>query len=153
MDHGQYWQRLDVTESTYLVGPKAQQALNRDIAQCVTELKELERLGAVKNAIPAELNGQVMSADEIKLETWNAPMRDGSLLTEDYDYQDFEGCMFHHGWERVLSVPYQVAISAREDYLKAHVDYDYNEYLKKSYLPNKEESGKIGERKADDFNE
>ena len=49
---GQYWQRVHTSSALYLRGPKAQQMLNRNIARCVVELRELERLGAVKNAIP-----------------------------------------------------------------------------------------------------
>ena len=122
---GQYWQRVSVSETVYQRGPKAQQILNRDIARCVTELRELERLGAVKNAIPTDISGRVLDPDEKELLDWDSPERDQHLFAEHEDYHDFEGCMLAGGWERVLHVPYDVADQAREDYLDAHVDYAY----------------------------
>lgn len=122
---GQYWQRMSAADSIYQRGPKAQQILNRDIARCVTELKELERLGAVKNAIPTDISGRVLDPDEKEMLDWDSPERDQHLFAEHGDYHDFEGCMLASGWERVLHVPYDVADRAREDYLDAHVDYAY----------------------------
>lgn len=122
---GQYWQRLSVSEAVYQRGPKAQQMLNRDIARCVTELRELERLGAVKNAIPTDITGRVLDPDENYILNWDAPERDEHLFAEHSNYHDFEGCMMTAGWERVLHVPFDVAKEARDDYLDAHVDYKY----------------------------
>jgi hypothetical protein len=120
---GQYWQRKNVSESVYQQGPKAQQMLNRDIARCVTELRELERLGAVKNAIPTDIKGRVLDPDQKDLADWDTPERDQYLFAEQGDYYDFETCMLAKGWERILHVPYDVAKQARENYLDAHVDY------------------------------
>ena len=97
--------------------------LNRDIARCVVELRELERLGAVKDAIPAYAEGLVLSEDEAKLAGWDTPERDENLFAEHSDYQDFEGCMLSKGWERIKYVPFDVAKKSREDYLRAHIDY------------------------------
>ena len=119
---GQYWQRVHTSSALYLRGPKAQQMLNRDIARCVTELREMERLGAVKDAIPKYAQGIVMSnADEAKLAGWDMPERDRDLLAEHTDYIDFEGCMLAKGWERIKYVPFDVAREARENYLNTHV--------------------------------
>ncbi|MCB1592542.1 MAG: hypothetical protein KDI90_08845 [Alphaproteobacteria bacterium] len=120
---GQYWQRVSTTSSIYMRGPKAQQMLHRDIARCVVELRELERLGVVKDAIPAYAEGLVLSEDETRLAGWDAPERDEQLFAEQSEYYDFEGCMLAKGWERTKYVPYDVAIRSRDDYLAAHAVY------------------------------
>ncbi len=124
-DRGQYWQRINVAESTYLLGQKAQETLNKDIAQCIAELRELERLGATKNAIPADLDGKVKPYAERRLDAWDTPARDHLMYSEVYPYNDFEGCMYYKGWERVLNVPYDVAQEARDNYFRAHINLDY----------------------------
>ncbi|MCB1532637.1 MAG: hypothetical protein KDJ35_07195 [Alphaproteobacteria bacterium] len=126
LDEGQYWARANVAESIWLQGPKAQQVLNRDIARCVSELKELERLGAVKNPIPADINGRVLDPDQYQLESWDTPERDENLYAEHSDYHDFEGCMLSKGWERVKFVGFKQSEESRKNYLKSHVDYEYN---------------------------
>ena len=119
---GQYWQRASVSSALYVRGPKAQQMLNRDIARCVVELRELERLGAVRNPIPAHADsGIVMSSGEAELEGYDMPERDKDLFAEHSDYVDFEGCMLAQGWQRVKYVPYDVAKQAQENYKKTHV--------------------------------
>lgn len=122
---GQYWQRINTSESIWLQGPKAQQSLNRDIARCVSELRELERLGAIKNGIPTDRNGRVLDPDQKELEKWDTPSHDESLLIEHGDYQDFEGCMLDKGWERVKFVGFKEDEASRQNYLRAHVDYEY----------------------------
>lgn len=129
IDGGQYWQRVSTSEAVYMQGPKAQQMLNRDIGRCVTELRELERLGTIKNAIPTDLSGRVLDPDENKMGKWDTPDHDGALLAEHTDYHDFEGCMLSKGWERIKSVPYKVAENARKNYYLAHVDYGYDPKL------------------------
>ncbi len=139
---GQYWQRSVVSEAIYQQGPKVQQMLNRDIARCVVELRELERLGAVKNAIPTTLKGRVLDPDQRELDNWDEPERDEHLYAEHSDYHDFEGCMLAKGWERTLYVPYDVAEKSRENYLKAHIDYKYQSRIEKRMLRNyKKEDG------------
>ncbi len=123
MKDSNYWQRASVSQSVYQRGPKAQQMLNRDISRCVTELRELERLGAVKNAIPPRLKR--MNIDETQLTDWDTPERDKHLYAEHSDYHDFEGCMQAKGWERVMHVPYDVAEDSYRTYRKAHIDYAY----------------------------
>lgn len=120
---GQYWQRVHASSALYLRGPKAQQMLNRDIARCVVELRELERLGAVKDAIPEYAQGIVMGADEAEMKGWDTPIRDEQLYAEHSDYIDFEGCMLANGWQRIKYVPYDVAEQAQENYKKTHYDY------------------------------
>ena len=132
IDGGQYWQRVSVSEASYMQGPKAQQMLNRDIGRCVTDLRELERLGVIKNAIPTDFSGRVLDPDETdaaKLADWDTPERDGALLAEHTDYQDFEGCMLSKGWERIKSVPFEVAENARRNFYLAHIDYGYDPKL------------------------
>jgi len=127
VDNGQYWQRASVSDAAYTQGPKAQQMLNNDIAACVTELRELERLGQLRNAIPANPhNGRVTSSDEMALDSFETPERTKYLLSEHGNYHDFETCMIAKGWERVKYVPYSVAHESRKNYMKNHVDYEYN---------------------------
>ncbi len=120
---GQYWQRVHASSAIYLQGPKAQQMLNRDIARCVVELRELERLRALRNAIPEYVDGVVLEETEARLAGWDTPERDKELFAEHTDYSDFEGCMSANGWERVKYVPYDVAEQANENYLYNHTKY------------------------------
>lgn len=119
---GQYWQRASASSAAYMRGPKAQHILNRDIASCVAELKELQRLGSLKDAFPP---GSDLVGNPIDVETpvgrmagFDTPERDGPLLTEVFDYTDFESCMHQNGWERVEYLPYDQAVGARKNYTK-----------------------------------
>ncbi len=130
---GQYWQRISSSSALYLRGPKAQQTLNRDIARCVVELRELERLGAVRDAIPAYVDGVVLNETEARLAGWDTPERDKELFAEHEDYIDFEGCMYTSGWERIKYVPYDVMEQANENYLDTHTSYRYQAEKIKHY--------------------
>lgn len=124
-----YWQRAEATSAIYQRGPKAQQMLNRDISRCVTELRELERLGAIRYATPGEMapNGTVPDPNtpDGALAQYDTPERDGYLRAEGLPYHDFEGCMQAKGWERIEHVPYDVAEQSRKDYIKAVTGEDY----------------------------
>lgn len=128
LENAQYWQRKSATSALYLRGPKAQQTLHKDIADCTTEIDELARLGPLREAIPASpRNGQVAdrSSAQGKLNSWDSPKRDGALYAEHFDYTDFEGCMDSKGWERVENLPYEQAKEARGDYLENLFGYRY----------------------------
>ena len=120
--NGHYWQRTAASEAVYQRGPKAQQMLHRDIARCVTEIKELQRLGAIRAAVPAnpDHQGNVPNpaTPEGRLAGWESPERDGYLRAEHSNYHDFETCMMAKGWERVEHLPYDVATEARETYIE-----------------------------------
>ena len=120
---GQFWQRISVTEATYQQGPKAQAMLERDIARCVTELRELERLGAVKNAIPTDGEGRTLTPPAQALYNANNPERDGTVYAQHSDYHDFAGCMEDKGWERVVHAPFDVVRTGRENYVQSRADY------------------------------
>lgn len=120
---GQYWQRIHSSSALFLRGPKAQQMLNRDIARCVVELRELERLGAVRDAIPEYVDGVVLEETEARLAGWDTPERDKELFAEHSDYIDFEGCMVAKGWERIKYVPFDVMEQADENYKRTHTKY------------------------------
>lgn len=121
---GQYWQRINMPSALYTTGPKAQQMLSRDIARCVVELRELERLGAVTEPIPAYASDKVILADdEAELLGFETPVRDKELYREHSDYIDFEGCMISRGWQRVKYLPFKTAEKAKQNYLKTHSDY------------------------------
>ena len=121
-DKGQYWQRTNVSSSVYMRGPKAQQILHRDISTCVVELKELQRLGSIKEAFPAGLDQNGFPIDpetpEGRMAKFDTPQRDGNLIAEVYDYTDFETCMHSKGWERVEVLPRLTAGKARENFTK-----------------------------------
>ena len=116
-----FWQRAQTTDAIYQRGPKAQQMLNRDISRCVTELRELERLGAIRYVTP----GEMTTYDEVPdpdtpagdLAQWDTPERDGYLRAEHLEYHDFETCMTAKGWERIEHVPYDVAKEGRDTYI------------------------------------
>lgn len=123
-DNGRYWQRIDATDSVYQRGPKAQQMLFEDMSRCVTELSEYERLGAIKNAIPAETwdkDGKKINPDSPagRMADYDSPERNGYLMAEHLDYHDFDGCMRAKGWERVKYMNYETADRARDTYLDA----------------------------------
>lgn len=122
---GQFWQRTSASDALYIQGPKAQQLLNRDISRCVIQIRELESMGELRNAIPTDANGHVLTSEEIEVLDWDAPERDGKLFSEHTDFTDFEGCMRESGWERIEHVPYKVAKKGREEYLLNHVNRDH----------------------------
>ncbi|MBX2834013.1 MAG: hypothetical protein KTR28_03480 [Micavibrio sp.] len=124
LKEAQFWQRTASSDALYMQGPKAQQILHRDIARCVTELRELERMGAVKNAIPAGVDGHVLTEEEQYLAEWDSPERNKDLFAEHTNYSDFEGCMDDKGWQRVEHVPYKTGIKGRNNYLRANVYYE-----------------------------
>jgi hypothetical protein len=100
-----YWQRSDTTSALYTRGPKAQHMLHQDIASCVAEVRELIRLGSIREVTPPDslaLTGQMKS-------NWDSPYRDGPMYTEYLDYHDFETCMQYKGWARVDYVKPDVA--------------------------------------------
>lgn len=128
LEEAQYWQRKNATSALYLRGPKAQQTLHMDLATCVNEISELERLGALREAIPADLkNGRVPdpSTAQGKLDHWDTPTRDGYLNAEHLPYSDFETCMDAKGWERVEALPYGQADIARKNYMKVVTGYEF----------------------------
>ena len=134
LTEARYWERSDASSAIYTRGPKAQQMLNRDIAQCVTEIRELYRLGAIRRVTEAEIDeygiippeqdaGATLAQDN--LDQWETPNRDSYLRAEFLDYHDFEGCMISRGWERLDNVPYDVAQKSRDDYLDAIIGEEY----------------------------
>ena len=121
-ENARYWQRKDTTDAIYQQGPKAQQMLFQDIANCTASVNELQRLGAIREAVPAETfdaNDGPVSPDspEGRLAKWETPKRNGYMRTEFYDYTDFEGCMDFKGWERTKYNNYKTVDRARETYL------------------------------------
>lgn len=120
--NGHYWQRAETSSAVWQRGPKAQQMLFKDIARCTNEVKELQRLGAIRAVTPADPdhNGNVPDPNSAKgrLAGWETPERDGYLLAEHSDYHDFETCMQFAGWERVEYLPHDVAVEARETYVE-----------------------------------
>jgi len=117
-----YWQRSNATSALHQQGPKAQQMLHKNIADCTNEIRELENLGAIRRAIPSNYNNgntlEKRTAGQKELDSFDSPERDGFLYAEHLDYSDFEGCMTNKGWERVEYLPYTNAKRARQDYIE-----------------------------------
>jgi hypothetical protein len=107
-----YWQRSDVESALYMRGPKAQHQLHKDIADCVTSVKELVRLGTIAEASPpARIEMNVGLA-----ENWQSPKGDGPLHTEYREYADFESCMDYKGWNRAAYVKPEIMQRAHRNY-------------------------------------
>lgn len=140
LNKAQYWQKSSVSDAAYLQGPKVQEMLNRDIANCVATLKELERIGVIRNAIPADNMGRILDRDEEQYMAYDTPDRFGGLNLETGDYHDFEGCMLTKGWERTQFVPYTVSGRARQTYLKSVDQYDANAKLGRKYGEDRREA-------------
>ena len=123
-DNGRYWQRIDTTDAIYQRGPKAQQMLFQDISTCTSTLNEMERLGAIRNAVPPETfdknyNHVNPDSPEGRMGRWATPDRNGYMHTEDLDYHDFETCMTSKGWERTKYVNFETRKRSEDDYLDA----------------------------------
>jgi len=134
-ENGRFWQRIDTTDAIYQQGPKAQQILFQDMANCTAVVNEMERMGAIKESVPAETwdvdaNKVVPGSPESRMGSWDTPERDGYMRTEMYDFHDFEGCMTNKGWERVRDVNHRTDQVARETYLDT---IGYEKYRTKVY--------------------
>ena len=121
-ENARYWQRKDTTDAIYQQGPKAQQMLFQDIASCTAHINELERLGAIREGVPAETfdqKGNIIDPNSPagRIGNWDSPNRQGYMRTEYYDYTDFEGCMDSKGWERTKYNNYKTVDRARDTYL------------------------------------
>ncbi len=133
LNKAQYWQKSSISDAAYLQGPKVQEMLNRDIAHCVATLKELERIGVIRDAIPADNMGRVLDRDEEAYAAYDTPDSFGGLNLETGDYHDFEGCMLTKGWERTQFVPYTVSGRSRETYLRSVDQYGENAKAGRKY--------------------
>jgi len=131
-----YWQRTQTSSALLNHGPKAQQMLHRDLSHCVTELNELEKLGAVRGAHAGELHGASYfpppNAPDYVLESWKSP---DAYLTQRHnhlDYYNLDSCMRHKGWERMMHVPYNIR--------------DHNRGLYTETIQTQQYRTKVGER-------
>jgi len=111
-DEAAFWTRADVSSALYMRGPKAQHQLHKDIASCVSEVKELSRLGSIRNANPP--TGIEMNANLAR--RWQSPKGDGPLHTEFMDFNDFESCMNFKGWKRTNYVGQDKINNAQSTY-------------------------------------
>jgi len=130
----QYWQRSSVSSAIYMQGPKAQQALHRDIARCVSEVKELQHLNKSKSPFIINKSTQRLhNPDQKKHMGYNTPEYNGYLLSEHTNYHDFDSCMAHKGWERTQYIPYDISERARNSYIKSIKSTAYQSSLKKPH--------------------
>lgn len=131
--NGDYWQRKDGSSALYLTGPKAQHTLNKDIASCVTQVRELSRLGSIREATPPNdiaMTGAMKSY-------WDTPQRDGPNHTEYLEFHDFEGCMDYYGWQRVDYITPQRATQASYNYMDTILGFDTPELWSSQQQHNK----------------
>lgn len=122
-----YWQRAETQSALYMTGPKAQHLLHQDIANCVAQLKELQRLDSIRNTIPTNTDNQVpdYNPSNTRIASADTPNRDGPLYAEYYDFKDFEGCMRTKGWQRALVMtPYQ-QIEGKNNWIRSLLDKDW----------------------------
>lgn len=120
-----YWQRTNTQSAMYMTGPKAQHTLHQDIASCVTQLQELQRLGSLRDAIPPNTAANQVPdyhPSNTKVATMDSPNRDGPLYAEYYDFADFEGCMREKGWERALVLQPKQRVKAQDNWIRSLVD-------------------------------
>lgn len=124
IEDAKYWQRISASSALYMQGPKAQQMLHQDISKCVTDIGELEKLGEIRRAIPANYNSgneiETRTSSQVELDQYDTPERNGYLYGEHLDYHDFETCMGAKGWERLEHLPYSQADLARKNYLERY---------------------------------
>jgi hypothetical protein len=127
LNDAQYWERANTTDSTYMEGPKAQQMLDRDVARCIVELRELNNLGEIRAVTPGDNNPNPPdpSTPGGNMAQWDTPERNGYLRAEHSDYHDFETCMQTKGWEREEHLPYDVSQTARANYLATILHQKY----------------------------
>ncbi|MDD9900882.1 MAG: hypothetical protein OXT65_07880 [Alphaproteobacteria bacterium] len=113
-----YWQRVEDHTAMYMTGPKAQQQLEEDIASCVHQVDELVELGALRRKTPPDthLEYHRALASSGDLDWYDTPTRYGDKKVAHKDFQDFEGCMRHSGWERVRFVRYESMQRAKATY-------------------------------------
>lgn len=115
-----YWQRVEAQSALYLTGPKAQQQLEQNIAECVAVIKELAEMEATREIVPPEANQHkdylAATKKDDELAYWETPGRMGALMVDHSDFHDFEGCMRDKGWERVNYVRPEAKRHARGTY-------------------------------------
>lgn len=122
--NGTYWQRVDTTDAIYQRGPKAQQMLFQDQANCTATLNEMQRLGAIRNAVPPETFDKAYSHTDPnsprgRMADYDTPERNGYIRVENLEFHDFETCMMSKGWERTKYVNAETRERSRNDYLDA----------------------------------
>lgn len=120
-ERADYWQRNDAVDAHYMTGPKAQHELNKDIASCVAQVRELVRLGSIREATPPE--GVALQPG--MRQGWNSVTRDGPLFKEYTNFQDFDGCMQANGWERVDYVRPVAANAASGNFVTTILGHPY----------------------------
>ena len=143
----QYWQRVSASSAIHMQGPKAQQSLHRDIARCVTEVKEMDRLNKTQNALRVDpRTGRILDPDQKKMRGYDTPEYNGYLLSEHSNYHDFPSCMSYKGWERTRNISYEVAERGRDNYIGSLESYGYQSNIGKKHdrIRNENQAGGQG---------
>lgn len=146
-DKPQYWQRISSSTSLLQQGPKVQQILDDDLSYCLTEIRELEKMGAislVKDPLlkspdlrDSPSNEQIYHgkdsyseagvSDALKAEEEKKRDPDGDNLRGIHlPYKTLSGCMKSKGWEPVNYVSYEPKTIVDEDeYAERAIDQKY----------------------------
>lgn len=113
-----YWQRVEDGSALWMTGPKAQQALEQNIAGCVREVDELVELGALRETTPPDTHGEYHRSLNASgdLAYFDTPTRHRSQRVAHTEFYDFESCMRSKGWERVKFVRYETARQGQQVY-------------------------------------
>ena len=121
-----YWQRVEDNSALYMTGPKAQQTLDDNIAECVHEVDELVTLDATRETLPPDTHSEYHDALAASgdLSYYDSPTRYGEKKVDHTDFHDFESCMRFKGWERVRYIRYQTLAKSNKTYV------DTQEYRK-----------------------
>lgn len=120
IEDADYWQRTSASEAAHIRGTSAQSILNRNIAHCVAELEELNRLG--------QLNAPIERKPALAL-----PQPDNHILNDLEYYDTFEECMANNGWERAITLNKNTIERADDSYKRNHIKYR-EKYLGKDAL-------------------
>lgn len=138
VDHGDYWQRKEAPSALHLKGAKAQHRLHKDIAGCTVEIRELRRLGSIREAIPPRAGERRSDGANPggRVAGFDSPERDGANFISYHDYADFEGCMDHKGWERMQFVPRDTAHKSQETWIDTIIGSDRRAYDSARYDDN-----------------
>ncbi len=122
-----YWQRVDAASSALMQGPKAQQMLERDMANCALEIRELEKLAAIRHIPPKQRKYErrpTRKQSEIA-RTADKTHTDPVVRAPYLPYHDFQACMNYKGWELLEEDKYEIAEEDAQDYADRIINESY----------------------------
>lgn len=115
---GQFWRSTDTQSALYLRGPKAQSRLHNDIGGCVAKVRELVRLGAIREGTPPRRADLERQDRDPFASSFDTPSHSGAMRIEVRAYNNFETCMRQQGWEPVHYVNGPTLEEARANFIE-----------------------------------